>query len=99
MEHPLSSHLRRLTASVLGEDGALALGLRRAAHGRGELPAVLQGFVEKLRSAAYRITDEDLSVLRDAGYSEDQLYELITATALGEGQRRLDHGLRALRGG
>jgi len=99
MEHPLAVHLRRLTASVLRGDGALPLALRRAAHDRGELPPALQGFVEKLRSTAYQLTDEDLSALRAAGYSEDQIYELITATALGEGQRRLDLGLRALRGG
>jgi hypothetical protein len=55
-------------------------------------------FVDKVRKHAYEVVDRDVEELRAAGYSDDQLFELTIAAALGEARRKLDAGLRALRG-
>jgi hypothetical protein len=42
----------------------------------------------------YRITDANVSALRSAGLSEDGIFELTVAAALGAAQRRLDAAVR-----
>jgi hypothetical protein len=63
---------------------------------RDELADELRDYVVTLREHAYRATDAQVSDLLAAGWSEDQVYELTVAAALGAGQRRLDAGLAAL---
>jgi alkylhydroperoxidase family enzyme len=41
------------------------------------------------------VTDDDLAALR-ARYSEDQIFELVVAAALGAAETRLRAGMRAL---
>lgn len=64
-----------------------------------EIPPELAPLVEKIARHAYKVTDEDIAALRQAGYSEDALFELVLSGALGAGQARLERGLAALRGG
>jgi hypothetical protein len=52
--------------------------------------------VEKLRLHAYRVADNDIERLCVAGYSEDQIFEVTIAAALGAGDARLRVGLAAL---
>jgi hypothetical protein len=61
----------------------------------GEPPADLAVLVGKIREQAYRVTDADLDALR-ARYSEDQLYEVIVAAALGAAEHRLRCAMAAL---
>lgn len=63
-----------------------------------EVPETLVPFVEKIAHHAYRVTDADLEALKQAGYSEDAIFELTLSAALGAGLLRLDRGLSALRG-
>ena len=42
------------------------------------------------------ITDDDVSALKDAGVSEDEIFEQTVATAVGEGLRRLDAAHEAI---
>lgn len=70
--------------------GELAPGLRRAAAGGGPLPEPAQRYVDKVHRHAYRVVDADVEVLRDAGWSEEAIFELTIAAALGAGLRRLE---------
>jgi len=47
---------------------------------------------------AYKVTDEDLAGLLRAGNTEDALFEVTVAAALGAALGRLERGLAALRG-
>ena len=58
-----------------------------------ELPEVLRPYVEKVARQAYKVVDADVDRLRDAGYSEDAIFELTLAAALGAAQVRLEAGL------
>ena len=52
-------------------------------------PPVMAAYLEKVRVHAYRITDADVDELKDAGLSEDEIFEQTVAAAIAEGLRRL----------
>ncbi len=47
---------------------------------------------------AYKTTDAHVAALKQAGYSEDAIFELTLSAALGAGMARLERGLAALKG-
>jgi hypothetical protein len=61
--------------------------------------APLDAYGAKLGTASYRITVRDVSDLLAAGYSEDAIFELTLAGAIGAAGRRLEAGLRAMGSG
>lgn len=103
--------MRRLADAVLGSPGAVEPTVRRAVEDRAarlsgrtggtplEVHGSLQGYVEKIARAAFAVTDGDVTALRDAGWSEDAIFEVTLAAALGAGLARLERGLRALQEG
>jgi alkylhydroperoxidase family enzyme len=63
------------------------------------VPDDLVPYVDTVARCAYRTADADVQALREAGYSEDAIFEMTISAALGAGMARLEHGLAALRGG
>lgn len=47
------------------------------------IPANLESYLKKLSLHAYKITDEDIAALQDAGYSDDMLYEITLVGSIG----------------
>ena len=82
--------------AFLGEDGALPRAARQSIVDGGEVPEALRGFVHRIANDAYRVTDSDFATLRAAGFSDDELFEITIAAALGAGLVRLRAGRRAL---
>jgi alkylhydroperoxidase family enzyme len=88
--------------AILETPGEAEVELRRAVaafaagNGAQELPDDLRPYVEKVARNAYKVTDGDVDRLREAGYSEDAIFELTLAAALGAAQMRLDAGLKAM---
>ncbi len=70
--------------------------LQRAAAGVGSPPPAAVAYLEKVRTRAYAITEGDIDALKDAGLSEDEIFEQTAAAAVGEGFRRLDAALKAI---
>ena len=62
------------------------------------VPAAVAGFVDKVARRAYTVTDDDIMALRQAGYSEDAIFEITASAAVGAALGRLERGLAALRG-
>jgi hypothetical protein len=87
-----------LRHAVLDGPGSTPSRVRHAvAHARvDEVSHELRGYVDTLREHAWRSTDEQVRDLLTVGWSEDQVFELTVAVALGAGQRRLDAGLAAI---
>lgn len=52
----------------------------------------------KVARHAYTVTDGDIAALREAGYSEDAIFEITLSAAVGAGLARLERGLAVLRG-
>lgn len=110
MDGRYTAKARRLVDALLDGPGDAAPALRRAVEGRaaeaggraapsGELPAALVAYVDKVARNAYKVTDEDIAALRQAGYSQDAIFEITLSAALGAGMARLERGLAALKGG
>ena len=70
--------------------------LRRAAQPDREAPPEFAPYLDKVRSNAYKVTDEDIQALRDAGYSEHVIFEQTVSVAVAAGLKRLDAGLGML---
>ena len=70
--------------------------LRLAARTDREQPTAARAYLQKVHRHAYRVTDEDVSDLRSSGLSEDEIFELTVAAAVGAGLERLYAGLRTL---
>lgn len=95
--------VEKAIASLLGAPGKTDTSLRQAVFdrvrlGTGKVPEDLRALVEKIADRPWSVSDEDIGRLLKAGYSEDQLYELVLAAAAGAGARRFDAGLRAMEG-
>jgi alkylhydroperoxidase family enzyme len=61
------------------------------------VPEILLAYVDKVALHAYRITQQDIDELQTAGYSEDAIFEISIAAAVGAGAARLERGLAALK--
>lgn len=59
-------------------------------------PAALGAYLDKVRTRAYAVTDADVQALKDAGVSEDEIFEQTVAVAIAEGLRRLDAAERVI---
>jgi alkylhydroperoxidase family enzyme len=95
---PYGSKVKQLQEAVLSGPGTLDPRVRKAASLAAELPPALAPYVQKVAKHAYKVTDEDITALYQAGYSDDQIFEVTVSTALGAGLVRLESGLSALRG-
>jgi hypothetical protein len=49
----------------------------------------MQAYLEKVRECAYAIADDDVHAVKDAGWSEDEIFERTVAVAVEEGRRRI----------
>jgi alkylhydroperoxidase family enzyme len=70
--------------------------LRQAAQPDGQPPPGLAPYLDKVRRNAYKVTDEDIQALRDAGYSEDVIFEQTVSVAVAAGLNRLEAALEVL---
>jgi len=94
MPQPLS-HLQAATRqAVVDGPGSTDSALRRQVAS-GQPTSELTILVQKIRDHAYKVTDDDMDALR-AHYTEDQLFELMVAAAVGAAEYRLKAALAAL---
>ena len=64
----------------------------------GPIPWDPSEFVDHVAVAAWRVTSEEVAALLDAGYTEDEVFEVAASVAMGAACGRLERGLAALRG-
>lgn len=99
--------LYNIVSGTFTAPGDTSEDVRRAIFGRaaslsgwprdaGDPPEALTPLVEKIAKHAYKVTDRDITELCAAGWSEDALFEVIIAAAVGAGTARLEVGLAAL---
>ena len=93
----ISADIEFLERRILEGPGHLPPDRRRSAfEDRAIGDAASDGFVSRVHRHAHRITDDEVAALERGGRSEDEIYELAIAAALGASTVRLDAGLRAL---
>lgn len=92
----------RLPVSVRQEVFRLAGGhapVTRNETEPAEVPADLASFVSDVADRSYGVTDGQIAELRDAGYSEDQIFEVVVVAAVGAASVHLDAAHRAMEDG
>jgi alkylhydroperoxidase/carboxymuconolactone decarboxylase family protein YurZ len=111
MQNRYATQVKHLLEAVLTSPGAIDTTTREAIEvfsaaqsdridvPIGEIPASLQAYLDKVVRHAYKVTDEDIQNLLQAGYSEEAIFEITVSAALGAGMGRLERGLAALQEG
>jgi alkylhydroperoxidase family enzyme len=87
---------RDLVARILRGTGRASQAERQAAFDNAGVAEPLRALVDKVARQAHRVTDEDIASARRAGFTEDQLFELIVCAAIGQATRQYDSAARAL---
>lgn len=85
-----------LVTAVLETPGATDPATRRLARSGTTDNEVFGAYLDKVRQRAYRIVDSDVDALTAAGLSDDAIFEVTVAAALGAAERRLTAGLSLL---
>jgi alkylhydroperoxidase family enzyme len=96
MSDSLSDLQQQTRRSVIDGPGLVAPAVRQQVAA-GEPPDELRILVRKIHDGAYRVTDADVDRLRQT-YTEDQLFELILAAAIGAAELRLKAAVAAIDG-
>jgi alkylhydroperoxidase family enzyme len=77
-------------------DDEMTARLREAAQPDRPAPPEFAAYLEKVRRNAYLVTDDEVQALKDAGFSEDEIFEQTVSAAAAAGFERLDAGLASL---
>jgi AhpD family alkylhydroperoxidase len=88
--------VENLRQAVLEAPGMTDPNLRRAAATGASLTEPWQSYTAMVRDASYRVTDTDIGRLTAAGHSEDQIFEVTVAAAVGAALGSFDAGRRAI---
>src|SRR5262245_23938205 len=86
---------KALVARILDGRGDVSPTWRRAAFDNAGLPEPVSRMVQKVANHAYKITDDDIAAVRMAGFTEDQIFELVVCAAIGQATRQYEAALAA----
>lgn len=89
---------RALRDRILNGEGQASREQRARAFGNAGLPGPLEGLLGHVAASPARVTDADFAAARAAGFTEDQLFELVICAAVGQSARQYDAALAALAG-
>ena len=92
-----AADVEALRRAVFESPGSTELAVRVAAGSGGQLPDPIGSYAAIVRDRSYRITDSDLEELANAGLSDDDIFEVTVAAAVGAALQRLSAGMRAIR--
>jgi alkylhydroperoxidase family enzyme len=107
MNQHLAELARRLRDTVLHRSGVTETSQRQAIEARASsldsspddhIPTALYSYVDKVARHAHKVTDKDIEALKQAGYTEDAIFEITISAAVGAAYARLERGLEILKG-
>jgi alkylhydroperoxidase family enzyme len=87
---------RALVDRVQHGDGTASPELRAQAFGNQGLTPPLDALIGKVATAPASVTEADFAAAEAAGFSQDQLFELVVCAAVGQSSRQYEAGLAAL---
>jgi AhpD family alkylhydroperoxidase len=93
----LGDPVENLRHTVLAAPAVTDPAWRAAAATGGDVPEPWPAYTALVRAASYRITDADVARLTVAGRTEDEVYEMTVAAAVGAALLGYDTGVRAQR--
>lgn len=87
---------RALEDRILNGEGRASPEQRARAFANAGLSPPLDGLLGKVVTSPTQLTDADFAAARAAGFSEDEVFELVICAAVGQSARLYDAGLAAL---
>ena len=87
---------RALVERILTGDGRASTEQRARAFAGDGLSPPLDTLISKVATRPTQVTEADFAAAKAAGFSEDQLFELVICAAVGQSTRLYDAGLAAL---
>ena len=87
---------RLLVNRILQGSGRASADQRARAFDDANLPEPLRPLLDKVATTSAQVTDADFAVAAEAGFSDDQLFELVICAAVGQSTRQYEAGLAAL---
>jgi hypothetical protein len=87
---------RALVDRVLNGAGRASAQQRARAFDNDGLAPPLRDLIGKVAATPTHVTDADFAAARAAGFSEDELFELVICAAVGQSARLYEAGLAAL---
>ena len=85
-----------LVDRILSGEGRAPAEQRARAFGNGGLPAPLDALIGKALASPVQVTDADFATAKAAGFSEDEMFELVVCAVVGQSSRLYAAGLAAL---
>jgi hypothetical protein len=87
---------RALVDRVLNGEGKASPEQRARAFSNADVPPPLQALISKVATRPAQVTDADFAAAKASGFTEDELFELVIAAAVGQSARLYEAGLAAL---
>jgi hypothetical protein len=85
-----------LVNRILHGPGRAPADQRARAFDNAKLPEPLRPLLDKVATRSAQVTDADFATAMEAGFSDDQLFELVICAAVGQSTRQYETGLAAL---
>ena len=95
-EHKKRAAHRALVDRVLNGEGRSPQEQRARAFSNSGIGPPLDALIGKVVTTPTQVTDADFAAAEGAGFSEDQLFELVICAAVGQSDRLYEAGLAAL---
>jgi hypothetical protein len=86
----------RLVNRILHGPGEAPADQRARAFDNAGLPEPVRPLLDKVANDSAQVTDADFATAMEAGFTEDQLFELVICAAVGQSTRQYEAGLAAL---
>jgi hypothetical protein len=87
---------KALIERMLEGEGTASRGQRRSAFDSAGLAEPLRTLVQKVALQAIAVTDGDIAAARGAGFTEDQIFEIVACAAVGQSERQYQAARAAL---
>jgi hypothetical protein len=88
--------VRAIEQRILTGPGKAPPDLRAKAFQDSDLPGPLAPLLDKVAKRSFQVTDGDVAAALAAGFTQDQIFELVLCAAVGESSRLYQAGLAAL---
>jgi len=85
-----------LISRILEGAGRASCAERRLAFDNAGLGEPMRTLIGKVAHHPYNVTDADIAAARASGHSEDQIFEMVIAAAIGQATRQYNAALATL---
>lgn len=96
MSEQMKKYREAVVARAVKGPGVASVEARQAAFDNRGVDKRVSALIAKVATRAWTVTDDDVDNARKAGASEDEIFELVVAAALGQATRQLNAALAAL---